>query len=212
MLTFEFFILFFLLPTIVYWGRFRVPALPLLWVLAGYCAWVLWRHGRTGDTAVLPDGTSRWLPSILIPFLIFAAIATAATYRWARRDLFTLVRKRPALWAVVMVGYPVLSVYPQGIVFRAFFFDRYRAVFPGAWLLILMSAVAFTYIHIIFRNWIAVALSALGGLLFAARYVETGSLFVSCVEHALYGCWLFTVGLGRWFFYQGQFKDEPRVS
>jgi uncharacterized protein len=44
-------------------------------------------------------------------------------------------------------------------------------------------------------------LTFFGGILFAWRYVETGSLLTSSVEHALYGCWLFTVGLGVYFYH-----------
>jgi hypothetical protein len=33
----------------------------------------------------------------------------------------------------------------------------------------------------------------------------TGSLLTSSIEHALYGCWLFTVGLGQ-FFYHGRVR------
>ena len=44
-------------------------------------------------------------------------------------------------------------------------------------------------------------LTLVGGLLFAYRYTKTGSLLTSCVEHALYGCFLFTVGLGRFFYH-----------
>jgi hypothetical protein len=40
-----------------------------------------------------------------------------------------------------------------------------------------------------------------GGLLFAARYAETNSLFTSSFEHALYGCWLFTIGLDPYFYH-----------
>lgn len=68
--------------------------------------------------------------------------------------------------------------------------------------MVLMSAVAFAYMHIVFRNWIAIVLAGLGGVLFASRYAQTRSLFTSCFEHALYGCWIFTVGLGRWFIYR----------
>jgi membrane protease YdiL (CAAX protease family) len=67
--------------------------------------------------------------------------------------------------------------------------------------MILASACAFAFLHIIFRNWLAVALTFGGGLLFAARYAETGSLATSSFEHALYGCWLFTVGLGQYFYH-----------
>ena len=102
---------------------------------------------------------------------------------------------------MVMVAYPVLSVYPQGLLYRAFFFERYATLFPDKWAMIVASAAAFAFLHIIFRNSLAVALTFAGGILFAARYAETGSLATSSFEHALYGCWLFTVGLGQYFYH-----------
>ena len=57
-----------------------------------------------------------------------------------------------------MVAYPVVSVYPQGILYRAFFFQRYATLFPGKWPMIVASAAAFALLHIIFRNSLAVAL------------------------------------------------------
>ena len=67
--------------------------------------------------------------------------------------------------------------------------------------MIVASAAAFAFMHIIFRNWVAVGLTFAGGLLFAARYAGTNSLATSSFEHALYGCWLFTVGLGQYFYH-----------
>jgi membrane protease YdiL (CAAX protease family) len=104
-----------------------------------------------------------------------------------------------------MVLYPILSVYPQGIIYRAFFFERYRTLFPNPAVLIMMSAIAFSFAHIIFPNPIAVSFTLVGGLLFAWRYASTGSLFASSFEHALYGCWIFTIGLGD-FFYKGAWR------
>jgi uncharacterized protein len=46
-----------------------------------------------------------------------------------------------------------------------------------------------------------VALTFAGGLLFAWRYKTTGSLFTSSLEHALYGCWFFTIGIGQYFYH-----------
>jgi hypothetical protein len=200
----EFVAVFLILPTLFYKGRFRVPALPALWILTAYCLTMLWREGRLAVAGLVPSMLGQRLPSIMALFVPFALVTTGLVYCYAPRDLFRLVRQRPAFWAILMAAYPALSVYPQGIVFRAYFFDRYRALFPTAWLIVLMSALAFVYMHIVFRNWIAIVLTAFGGVLFAMRYAQTGSLFVSCFEHALYGCWLFTVGLGRWFFYEGR--------
>ena len=204
----EFLTLFFLLPTAIYVGRFRVHAIPMLWVLMSYCLWILWRTGDLGLATVDLVGFLHQLPSILAIFLPFVVVVTALVYRFAPHDLFRFLKTRPGFWLLVMVAYPLLSVYPQGIIYRAFFFDRYRSLFPNAWLLVAMSALAFAYVHVIFRNWLAVGLTAIGGLLFAMRYAQTGSLFASSFEHALYGCWLFTVGLGRSFFYRAQWKAE----
>jgi uncharacterized protein len=210
--VFELLILFFLLPTVIYISRLRIHAIPLLWILMSYCLWVLWREGHLSLVRPEFEGLVRRLPSILTLFAAFVIVITALVYRYAPRDFFGFFRKQPALWFLVMVLYPLLSVYPQGIIYRVFFFERYRALFPSAWLMVLMSALAFTYVHVIFRNWLAVGLTVLGGLLFAMRYAETGSLFVSSFEHALYGCWLFTVGLGRSFFYRAQWKEDlPRI-
>jgi membrane protease YdiL (CAAX protease family) len=65
----------------------------------------------------------------------------------------------------------------------------------------LASAISFAYVHIVFRNPLALALTFLAGLLFGFRYLQTGSLLVSSFEHALYGCAIFTIGLGRSFYY-----------
>jgi hypothetical protein len=46
-----------------------------------------------------------------------------------------------------------------------------------------------------------VILTLLGGLMFAKTYEETGSLVLSGIEHALYGGFLFTIGLGKYFYY-----------
>ncbi|MBF6211751.1 CPBP family intramembrane metalloprotease [Nocardia puris] len=116
--------------------------------------------------------------------------------------LFDLPRTEPAVWAMVMVFYPLLSVYPQELIYRTFVFHRYAPVFGSGWAMIAASAVAFGFAHIIFGNWIAVALTLIGGLLFAHRYRRTGSILVVTVEHALYGCLAFTVGLGG-FLYSG---------
>jgi membrane protease YdiL (CAAX protease family) len=193
--------------------------LPLLWAWTLYCVWLLARSGKLNALSVTPAGLLQQLPSILSLFVLFALSTTALMYRYASRELFGFARVRPMLWVLFMVGYPILSVYPQGIIYRAFFFERYQSLFPRLWLMILMSALAFAYMHIVFRNWIALALTLLGGFIFAIRYAHTGSLFISCFEHSLYGGWLFTVGLGRWFVYDerltrlisAQGSDAPLV-
>ena len=202
-LILEFLILFVALPLGYRFSPVRFPVLPLLWIATAYAWWQLLRD-RHFDRSLLWNANA--LAPVLLRILVIFAVAALAIWLGVRvfapELLWSFVRRNPAFWALVMVLYPVLSVYPQGLVYRAFFFQRYGVLFPGRWAMIVASAAAFAFMHIIFRNWIAVALTFAGGLLFAARYAETNSLAASSFEHALYGCWLFTVGLGQ-FFYHG---------
>ena len=200
-LILEFLLLFVALPLGYRFSPARIPALPLLWVVAGYALWRLLRDPHF-------DRTRLWnarrlagrLGAILAIFVVAAAALWCGVHRFAPEMEWSLLRQHTAFWLVLMGVYPVLSVYPQGLLYRAFFFDRYAALFPQRWAMILASAAAFAFLHIIFRNTLSVALTFCGGLLFAYRYAETDSLATSSFEHALYGCWLFTVGLGPYFY------------
>jgi len=198
----EFLLIFVLLPLGYRFSPVRIPALPLLWVVAGYAWWQLMRDPRFDRARLWSPGA---LPGRLATILAIFAVAAVLIWlgvRWFKPELeWSFLHERPVLWAVVMVAYPVLSVYPQGVLYRAFFFERYAELFPGKWAMIMASAAAFSFLHIIFRNWLAVGLTLAGGVLFALRYQETDSLATSSFEHSLYGCWLFTVGLGQYFYH-----------
>ncbi|MGA2807975.1 MAG: CPBP family glutamic-type intramembrane protease [Terracidiphilus sp.] len=202
-LILEFLLLFVVLPLAYRFSPLRVPALPLLWMVACYAGWQLLRDPRF-DRAQLwcANRLPGQLAAILAVFAVAALVIWLGVRRYAPQLEWSLVRQHPWLWALVMMVYPVLSVYPQGLLYRAFFFERYAGLFPGKWTMVVASAAAFAFLHIVFRNSLAVALTFAGGLLFAARYAETGSLATSSFEHALYGCFLFTVGLGQ-YFYEG---------
>jgi membrane protease YdiL (CAAX protease family) len=196
----EFVALFFVLPTLLYVARHRIPVIPALWVLTAYCLFVLLHDPGFGREQLWSAGVLRQsAASILVIFAVAVVIGTLLVLHFAPDLFLDLPRANPRLWCLLMLLYPVLSVYPQGIVYRAFVFQRYRNLFGPGWEIILASTVAFAYVHIIFRNRLAVGLTFLGGLLFGFRYLKTGSLFASSFEHALYGCAIFTMGLGRWF-------------
>jgi uncharacterized protein len=194
--------LFAALPLAYRFAPVRIPALPLLWAVAAY-AWFQLAHDAHFDRARMWNiGTLPGRIAVILGiFTVVALLLWLGVRRFAPHLEWNFVRSNPAFWAIVMVAYPVLSVYPQGIIYRAFFFERYGTFFPSRWAMILASAAAFAFMHLIFRNWLAVALTFAGGILFAWRYTETGSLATSSFEHALYGCWLFTVGLGQYFYH-----------
>jgi membrane protease YdiL (CAAX protease family) len=171
----EFLVLFVALPLGYRFAPIRIPALPVLRVIALYAAWQLMRDARFDRGRMWNIGT---LPGRLWVILaIFAVVAVVIWLggRWFAPQLqWNFVRNNPVFWAIVMVAYPVLSVYPQGIIYRAFFFERYGAFFPSRWVMIVASAAAFAFMHLIFRNWLAVGLTFAGGMLFAWRYGGDG--------------------------------------
>ena len=66
------------------------------------------------------------LRTILPLWTLAAVVGVAAVWLLAPDHLFDLPRQRPWLWLAVMVFYPLVSVYPQELVFRAFVLQRYR--------------------------------------------------------------------------------------
>lgn len=59
--------------------------------------------------------------------------------------------------------------------------------------------------HIFYANWMASLLSMFGGWLFSYRYTKTKSLIAISLEHGFGGDFLFTIGIG-WYFYSGSIR------
>jgi membrane protease YdiL (CAAX protease family) len=136
-----------------------------------------------------------WRFALAIP-LVFAAIAIIAPER-----VLQLPLERPGIWLMVMFLYPVFSVFPQELIYRHFFFRRYAPLFGKGQGVIIMSALTFGHVHLLFNNAIAYILSIAGGYLFAITYAKTRNLWLVSLEHAIYGQLIFTSGLG-WYFYR----------
>lgn len=139
--------------------------------------------------------------SIFAVFLIVGGILAAIVAEQMPDRFLSFPRQRTEIWQLVMVLYPILSVIVQELVYRTFFFHRYGPLFgPHRWALVLMNGLLFGFAHIIFANWIAVAGTAVAGMLFAYRYEQTRSFWAVWLEHTLWGWFVFTVGLGGFFF------------
>ena len=202
-LAVEFLLLFVVVPPLLAFGPVKAPPIVLLWPAAGAC-WMYLRMSPTFNAERLwqwPAGY-KVLLTVLVRFLI-AGLALTLLVRLLWPEAFlSFPRRRPDFWGLVMVLYPILSVIPQGIVYRAFLFHRYRPLFKNGLLFYLIGSLAFAWAHVIFKNPAALALTAVGGLLFARTYLKSESLLMSSLEHALYGDLAFTVGLGM-FLYHG---------
>jgi uncharacterized protein len=145
--------------------------------------------------------SGRTLAGIVAVFALAAPALTLFAWHDSPDRFLTFPRHAQGVWLMVMVLYPLLSVTTQEIMFRLFFFSRYGALFGGnAQAAIVLNALLFAFVHIIFQNMVSVVISFFGGLLFAWRYETTRSYWAVVLEHTLYGNLLFTLGLGRYFY------------
>ena len=127
-------------------------------------------------------------------------ILILATYIIVPDQLFFLPRQITWLWVIIMLMYPVWSVIPQELIYRTFFFQRYRSLFKRDATLIIASAVSFSFMHIIFENWVAIIFSLIAGIVLSIVYSRHRSLLGISLEHAIYGNIVFTTGLGTFFY------------
>jgi membrane protease YdiL (CAAX protease family) len=183
---------------------------PALWLWAAVCLALLLTDGSFEKRRLWnARGLRRELWPMLARFAVLGLGITALVLLLTPREAFGLPRRDPSLWAMIMVFYPLASVYPQGLIFRAFFFHRYARLLRGRWALIGASAVAFAWVHIVFQNVVSIPMTLIGGVLFSLTYERSRSTLAASIEHALYGCLVFTVGLGHYFYDPPMRREAP---
>jgi len=191
---------FFVVPPLLISLRI-IPNLPIPYMLVAAVAGFLILRRNAVVQAKLFQWRGIWpqLVPVLLRDVILLILLGLAVRIFAPEFLFSLVRRQPLFWALIMLLYPLLSVYPQEFLYRAFFFQRYQPLFGSGRGMIAASSLAFSFVHIIFGNWLAVGLCCLGGLLFSLTYQRSGSLLLASIDHAVFGNFIFTIGLGQFF-------------
>ena len=172
-------------------------AMPML-CLAGFsCGWVLWKDPAFKRFRLWhTQDFVRHLKRQLQAFVPLAILTGSAVYFWLPELFLMLPEDSVKVWLYTLAIYPVISVIPQELIFRTFFFHRYKHIVPSKAMRLGISSISFALAHVIYGNWIAVGLSFFGGLLFGYRYIKTRSTLMVALEHYLWGSFLFTIGLG----------------
>lgn len=199
----EFLLIFSGLPLLIMTLQNRALMIGLLWLGAiGVWALLRRRYTRTHAGEWNWQGFRDGIKNVLLRFLLLAPAIGVLTWLVLPEHFMSFPKERFHLWWKVMLLYPLLSVWPQELIFRSFLYYRYQPLWGAKRGYIAASAVAFGFAHVLLMNPVAVVMSGLGGYLFAKDYAHHRSLALACFEHALYGCWVFTLGLGI-FFYTG---------
>ncbi len=140
---------------------------------------------------------------IVVKLMIIMVITGVYVFWVAPDKLFSVMIEKPGLWFIILFVYTFLSVWPQEIVYRTFFYDRYMELIENKWLLLFINAILFSLAHLFFGSVLVQVLTFIGGLLFAYTYQKTKSTTLVSIEHALYGNWLFTIGMGEMLAFPG---------
>ncbi|MFD2561054.1 CPBP family glutamic-type intramembrane protease [Aquimarina rubra] len=193
----ELLLLFVLLPVSF---LFTYPILlKVILTVAGF-VYILVHLKRSGLLKLKLPNRSHWKPfwrETIIKLAIVIIITSLYVFWMAPDKLFSIVIKKPYLWVMILFVYTFLSVWPQEIIYRTFFYNRYQSLVQNKWLFVFINAVLFSLAHMFLRSFLVQLLTFLGGLLFAFTYQKTKSTTLVSIEHAIYGNWLFTVGMGE---------------
>ena len=179
-----------------------------VWIMAGIALGLLLLSPGF-EISLLFKGFSRRGWWILLGFAAITTVTTLLTVLLIVPErLFELPRNRTALWLMILLLYPPVSAWPQELIFRTLFFERYGSLFPTPALAIGVNGFVFALGHLFFQNPVTIVMTGLAGAVIAWAYLAERSLWLAWGLHALGGMIVFTSGLGI-FFYHGAIGATP---
>ncbi len=122
--------------------------------------------------------------STLFKFSLIATLTILFVWITDKESLFTVMLNKPLMWFIILLVYSLLSVYPQELLYRLFFFQRYSVLFKNEYLLIFVNAIVFSLAHLFFRNALVIIITFLGGILFAHQGRRCGRCLRLVYHHA----------------------------
>ncbi|VXB81537.1 CAAX prenyl protease-like protein [Alteromonas sp. 38] len=202
----ELLILFVALPiAVLYWiNHVSDWLMPILGIVCLFCLSVLLADKQFQRIRLWHwEDYGPHLKSTLKLFLPWASLLALCVYLIKPELFLHWPINEPWMWVVTLLVYPVVSVIPQEIIFRTFFFHRYKLILPSRNARWVLSTFVFGLAHLIYGNWVAVIISWCGGAIFGYRYMQTNSTPIVVIEHAIWGSFLFTIGLGSYLVVAG---------
>lgn len=198
----EYLILFWLFPIslFIYREHLGYVLMPLVITVAGTCSYLLFKKGvLQHQWRQIKSTQLKHIKAIGQLFVLLAIPVAILIGILIPEKLFDLPINATQTWILVLLLYPVISVIPQELIFRSYFFHRYRKLFKSDYSRWFLSSFSFGLAHLLYANWIAVVMSFFGGLLFGYRFIASKNIAVVVIEHSLWGTFIFTSGLGSYF-------------
>jgi len=192
----EFVLLFVLLPISLAFEYSSILKIGLVFLAGIYILIYLIKNKLIHLVKVKLDWKKN-LKLIAPRFIVVAIFTSLYIYYFKRANFFEMPINNTVMWLLVLGVYSLFSVTFQEYIYRTFYFHRFEKMFKNKAYFIIINAVVFSLAHSFLKNWLILLFTFLGGVLFALTYFKTRSTLLVCIEHALYGFWLFTVGIGK---------------
>ena len=196
----EFVTLFFGIPLVIYFDRdfihpimIILPVLVFIFFILRYTTDFQWKElfrWEIPKNMMIRNG----LIVLLCLILMLGYVSL-----FERENLFNLPKANPWIYLAMCVFYPIFSAFGQEIIYRTFLFRRYNKWVRKEWQFVLVSGIAFSFLHIVYYDPVSMILTFIGGVYFARVYQQTRSVLFTSVLHGLMGIIIFGVGLGQYF-------------
>ena len=191
----ELFLLFVLLPCSFLLDYPAPIKVGLVLACFAYSIWVVVRDKPVKRQILWSLSNWGFGKQLIVRMLVIFVGAYVVMYFY-KPDMMFVIFKDMRLFFIIVFIYSFLSVTAQEFAYRTFFFHRYRELFNNNTIFLITNAFLFALAHIMFENQVVLLRTFVGGLFFAYTYDKTKSLLVVSIEHAIYGLWLFALGIG----------------
>jgi uncharacterized protein len=195
-LLLELILLFVIFPILYFFDLIPFHKLVLLVVLFIYCVIILMNQRHHNPERFNTKANWRL---ILLRFIGISILILVWIKIFSPNPLFADFKANKKLLLMTLI-YPFSSAFPQELIFREFFFFRYRPIFRNEIVLIAINVILFAFAHIYFANWTILIFTLIGGIIFAFTYLKTKSLLVVTIEHTLFGMLILSSGLSEQFY------------
>ncbi len=196
-LILELFFIFLLLPSILFFLKSTLITFFTLYIVSLYSVLIL-----KNKSYVKKVFSEKKLDFKFIFYFSLTFIISGLGYIFLLDEslLFRFPLENFKFWFVLMVAYPLLSVLPQELVYRVFFFFRYKSLFKNnEKFLLIINTLLFSFGHIVFHNIHSIFITAIVSPIFAFAYLKRS--FLTClILHSIGGQIIFTLGLGKFFY------------
>lgn len=197
----EFILLFFGVPLFIYFEKKIIhPTIILLPVLL--MIFLILRYGTDSfkfRELISMQVPGKFLWKNILAVMLVGFLMAAWVFIFDRSEFLNLPKGNLLMWFGMCLFYPIISAWGQEIIYRTFMFHRYKKLFDSKWVFITLSAIAFSFLHIVYYHPVSIILTLIMGFYIAYIYEKTRSVIFVAILHGLLGIMVFTVGLGQYF-------------